>query len=213
MLKATPVPASSLLAPSDHALILIDYQPQMLSVTRSIDVATLRSNAALIANAAVVFKVPLILTTVDEKGLSGPMFEELVQVSSGKTPIDRSTMNAWEDSGFIREVDAAGRNRMVMAGLWTSVCIAGPALSALGQGFDVYVITDACGDVSREAHERAVTRMVQAGAKPLTSIQYMLELQRDWAREPTADLVGNIARRWHGAHALGVTSGGFNEPG
>jgi nicotinamidase-related amidase len=135
------------------------------------------------------------------------MFEEVVSASSRVAPIDRSTMNAWEDPAFIREVEAAGRDRLVLGGLWTSVCIAGPALCALDQGFDVYVITDACGDVSREAHERAVTRMVQAGAKPLTAIQYMLELQRDWAREPTADMVGDIARRWHGAHALGVTGG------
>jgi nicotinamidase-related amidase len=92
----------------------------------------------------------------------------------------------------------------VLSGLWTSVCIVGPALSALEQGFEVYVITDACGDVSTEAHERAVDRMVQAGVQPLTSLQYLLELQRDWGRAETYDLTTGIAKKWGGAYGLGI---------
>ena len=102
-------------------------------------------------------------------------------------------MNTWEDANVIKVVNAIGRERIVLAGLWTSVCIVGPAISALEQGFEVYVITDACGDVSTEAHERAVERMVQAGAQPMTSLQYLLELQRDWARTETYDMTTGIA--------------------
>lgn len=102
-------------------------------------------------------------------------------------------------------MNAIGRERIVLAGLWTSVCIVGPAISALEQGFEVYVITDACGDVSTEAHERAVERMVQAGARPMTALQYMLELQRDWARAETYDLTTGIAKKFGGAYGLGIT--------
>ncbi|MGH1560790.1 isochorismatase family protein [Caulobacter segnis] len=113
-------------------------------------------------------------------------------------------MNTWEDQAVIDEVNAIGKKRIVLAGLWTSVCIVGPALSALDQGFEVFVITDACGDVSNEAHERAVTRMVQAGAQPITSLQYLLEMQRDWARGETYELTTGIAKTYGGAYGLGI---------
>ncbi|HRE33677.1 MAG TPA: isochorismatase family protein, partial [Sphingopyxis terrae] len=118
---------------------------------------------------------------------------------------DRTSMNTWEDAAVIGEVNRIGKERLVFAGLWTSVCIVGPVLSALEQGYDAYVITDASGDISTEAHERAVERMVQAGAKPITSLQYLLELQRDWARAETYDLTTGIARKWGGAYGLGIT--------
>jgi len=102
-------------------------------------------------------------------------------------------------------VNRIGKSRIVLAGLWTSVCIVGPALSALDQGFEVYVITDASGDISTEAHERAVERMIQAGARPITSLQYLLELQRDWARTETYDMTTGIARKVGGAYGLGIT--------
>ena len=113
-------------------------------------------------------------------------------------------MNCWEDKSVIEEVNRIGKNRIVLAGLWTSVCIVGPALSALDQGFEVYVIADACGDVSTEAHDRAIERMVQAGAQPMTSLQYLLELQRDWARVETYDAVTGIAKIYGGAYGLGI---------
>jgi nicotinamidase-related amidase len=115
-----------------------------------------------------------------------------------------TTMNTWEDKAVIAEVNRIGKSRLVLAGLWTSVCIVGPALSAIDQGFEVYVITDACGDVSTEAHERAVERMVQAGARPMTSVQYLLELQRDWARSETYDAVTGLAKTHAGAYGLGI---------
>jgi nicotinamidase-related amidase len=114
-------------------------------------------------------------------------------------------MNTWEDAAVIKRVNQIGKDRIVLAGLWTGVCIVGPALSALAQGYEVYVIADACGDVSTEAHERAMERMVQAGARPMTALQYLLELQRDWARADTYDLTTGIARKFGGAYGLGVT--------
>ena len=204
-LTAKAAPAKSLLTPADHALILIDFQPQMAFATKSIDPTLLRNNAALIAKAAASFKVPAILTTVAEKSFSGPMFSEITDAFPGQPLIDRTTMNTWEDQTVIDEVNRLEKTRLVFAGLWTSVCIVGPVLSALEQGFDAYVITDASGDISEEAHERAVQRMIQAGAKPLTSVQYLLELQRDWARGETYDSTTGIARQWGGAYGLGIT--------
>ena len=117
---------------------------------------------------------------------------------------DRTSMNSWEDKAVVKEVNRIGKGRIVLAGLWTSVCIVGPALSALEQGFEVYVITDACGDVSGEAHERAIERIVQAGARPMTSLQYLLELQRDWARTETYEATTGLARTFAGAYGIGV---------
>ncbi|MFC7610797.1 isochorismatase family protein [Teichococcus aestuarii] len=114
-------------------------------------------------------------------------------------------MNTWEDAAVIAEVNRIGKPRIVLAGLWTSVCIVGPALSALDQGFEVYFIADACGDISAEAHERAVERMVQAGARPMTALQYLLELQRDWARTGTYEMTTGIAKRLGGGYGLGIT--------
>ena len=184
---------------------MIDFQSQMAFATKSIDASLLRTNAALVANGAAGFGVSTTLTTVAEKSFSGPMFSEVTDAFPGKTLLDRTSMNTWEDQAVIAEVNAIGKKRIVLAGLWTSVCIVGPALSALDQGFEVYVITDACGDVSTEAHERAVTRMVQAGAQPMTSLQYLLELQRDWARGETYDLTTGVARQFGGAYGLGIT--------
>ena len=204
-IKATPTPAKALLDPSNHALILIDYQSQMAFATKSIAPELLRNNAALIANGAAGFKVPTILTTVAEKSFSGPMFNEVTDPFPGQKLIDRTSMNTWEDAGVIEEVNRIGKDRLVFAGLWTSVCIVGPTLSALEQGYEVYVITDASGDISTEAHERAVERMIQAGARPMTALQYLLELQRDWARADTYDLTTGIARKWGGAYGIGIT--------
>ena len=203
-ITATPTPGAKLLTPTDHALILIDFQSQMAFATKSIDAIALRNNAALISHAAAGFKVPTILTTVAEKSFSGPMFDEITAAFPGQTLLDRTSMNTWEDAAVIKQVNAIGKSRLVFAGLWTSVCIVGPTLSALDQGYEVYVITDACGDVSDEAHERAVERMVQAGVRPMTSLQYMLELQRDWARTETYELTTGIAKKFGGAYGLGI---------
>ena len=203
-LTATPTAGPLLLTPTDHALVLIDFQSQMAFATKSIDAIELRNNAGLVAHAAAGFKVPTVLTTVAEKSFSGPMFSEITDAFPGQELLDRTSMNTWEDATVIKTLNAIGKSRLVFAGLWTSVCIVGPTLSALAQGYEVYVITDACGDVSTEAHERAVERMVQAGARPLTSLQYLLELQRDWARGETYELTTGIAKKFGGAYGLGI---------
>jgi nicotinamidase-related amidase len=204
MIKAIPQPGKTLLSPADHTLILIDFQSQMAFATKSIDAVLLRNNAALVANAAKIFNVSTIPTTVAEKTFSGPMFDEIKAAFPNATVIDRTTMNSWEDQTVIEQVNRIGKARIVLAGLWTSVCIVGPALSAIDQGFEVYVIADACGDVSEEAHERAIERMVQAGARPMTSLQYLLELQRDWARTETYEATTGLARTFGGAYGLGM---------
>lgn len=204
-ITATTKPARSLLTPTDHILVLIDFQSQMAFATKSIGTELLRNNVALVGHAATAFDVSTILTTVAEKTFSGPMFDELHEAFPGEPVIERTSMNSWEDENIVAEVNRIGKERIVFAGLWTSVCIVGPVSSALDQGFDVYVIADACGDVSDEAHERAIQRMIQLGARPMTAVQYLLELQRDWARSATYEATTAIAKTWGGAYGLGVT--------
>ncbi|RDC56367.1 hydrolase [Pedobacter chinensis] len=197
-------PGSTLLNPTNHALVLIDYEGQMAFATGSIPIDQLRNNTALVAGASKIFNVPTIVTTVAEKSFSGPVFPEIQSLFPSSTYIDRTSMNTWEDINAHKAITGKGKKKLVLGGLWTSVCIVGPALSALGEGYEVYVITDACGDVSKEAHEMAVTRMVQAGARPLTSLQYLLELQRDWAREETYQAVTDLAVKHAGGYGIGI---------
>jgi len=204
-ITATATPGKSLISPTDHTLVMIDFQSQMTFATKSIDTTLLRNNAAMVAHAAAGFKVPTILTTVAEKSFSGPMFSEVTEPFPGQALLDRTSMNTWEDKAVITEINRIGKQRIVLAGLWTSVCIVGPAASAIDQGFEVYVITDACGDISTEAHDRAVQRMIQLGAVPMTALQYLLELQRDWARVETYDFTTGVAKKLGGAYGIGVT--------
>lgn len=201
---AKPTAGKSLLDPGNHALILIDHQPQMAFATKSIDTIELRNNVAGLAKSARAFNVPTILTTVAEKSFSGPLFPEIQAAFPGVTPIDRTTMNTWEDKRITDQVNRLGKKKLVIAALWTEVCGVGPVLSALDQGYDVYFVTDASGGVSREAHDMAVQRMVQAGAHPITWLQYLLELQRDWSRGETYDVVTGIAKEHGGAYGLGI---------
>ncbi|MPW23793.1 isochorismatase family protein [Paraburkholderia sp. CNPSo 3157] len=204
MPTAKAQPGKLLLDPSNHTLIMIDHQSQMAFATKSIDAVSLRNNAALVAKAAREFKVSTVLTTVAEKSFSGPIFDEISSVFPDDPVIDRTTMNTWEDPRIAERINAIGKGRIALAGLWTSVCIVGPALSAIDQGFEVCVISDACGDVSVEAHERAMERMIQAGAQPMTSLQYLLELQRDWARADTYDQTVATSIAHGGAYGLGL---------
>jgi nicotinamidase-related amidase len=197
-------PSEKLLTQKNHTLILIDHQPQMAFATRSIDIAELRNNVTGLAIAAAVFKVPTIMTTVAATSFSGPIFPELQAVLPDQKPIDRTTMNTWEDQRVVDEVKKIGRKKIVMAALWTEVCLVEPVLSAIDQGYDVYIVTDASGGVSKEAHAMAVQRMVQAGAHPVTWLQYMLELQRDWARGETYAAVMKVAKEHAGGYGLGI---------
>ncbi len=199
-------PSPELLNPDNHALVLIDNEGQMAFATSSIDIGSLRSNTAIVAGASKIFNVATVITTVAEKSFSGPVFPEVLefypQATSGY--VDRTSMNTWEDVNAHKAITSKGKKKIVFAGLWTSVCIVGPALSAKSEGYDVYVITDACGDVSKEAHERAIERMIQFGVKPMTSIQYLLELQRDWARQATYKPVNDLVKKYGGAYGVGI---------
>lgn len=197
-------PGKSLLTPDNHALILIDHQPQMAFATRSHTVEDIRNNVTGLAKAAKVFKVPTILTTVAAKSFSGPIFPELQAVFPEQTPIDRTTMNTWEDKRVTDKVKTFKKNKIVIAALWSEVCGVGPVLSAIDEGYEVYFVTDASGGVSKEAHDMAVQRMVQAGAHPITWLQYMLELQRDWARTGSYADVTSIAKQHAGGYGLGI---------
>ena len=198
-------PSPNLLNPTNHTLVLIDHEGQMAFATKSIDAIELRNNVGLIAGASKIFKVPTVVTTVAEKSFSGPVFPEILEAFPNTAQyIDRTTMNTWEDVNAHKAITGKNKKKLVFAGLWTSVCIVGPALSALTDGYEVYVVTDASGDVSKEAHDQAVTRMVHAGAKPITSLQYLLELQRDWARGETYQAVTDLAVKYGGAYGVGI---------
>lgn len=199
-------PSINLLSPDNHSLVLIDFEGQMAFATTSIPLSELRTNVAIISGASKIFNVPTIVTTVAEESFSGPVFPEVEEFYPMATSgyIDRTTMNTWEDENAYKAITGTKKQKLVLAGLWTGVCIVGPALSAIDEGYEVYVITDACGDVSKEAHERAIQRMIQVGAKPITSIQYLLELQRDWAREETYVPVTNLMKKYGGSYGLGI---------
>lgn len=198
-------PSVELLNPTNHELVLIDFEGQMAFAAKNGSIIELRNNTALIAGASKIFNVPTVVTTVAERSFSGPVFPEveLFYPQATSNYIDRSSMNTWEDLNAHKAITAIGKKKIVFAGLWTSVCIVGPALSALSEGYEVYVITDACGDVSLEAHDMAIKRMIQAGAKPMTALQYLLELQRDWARKLTYNAVIELVIKYGGAYGIG----------
>lgn len=194
----------SLFAPHECCLALIDYQPQMLFAVQSHDRASIVSGVVGLAKAAKAFGVPTILSTIGAKGFAGPVFHELQAVFPEQEPIDRTSMNAWEDEKFVRAIKATGRQRVIMAGLWTEICLTFPVLYALEEGFDVGFVADASGGESFEAHHLGCDRMIQAGAAPLTWAQIMCEWQRDWARKETAGFVRDIAMEHLGAYGQGL---------
>lgn len=198
-----------LLTPNNFTLLMVDFQPQMAFAVHSIDCQTLINNAVGLAKTAKLFKVPTILTTVAEKSFSGPMFSQIMDVFPGEKTIDRTTMNFWEDRNVRKAVEKFGRKKLLIAGLWTEICVALPAISALEDGYEVYFVEDACGDVSVDAHAMAVQRMIQAGAVPMNWLQVLLELQRDWARSETYYGVLDIAKSHAGAYGIGIDYAGF----
>lgn len=196
----------SMLNPTNHALVLIDHEGQMAFATKSISMEELRNNVALISGGSKIFNIPTVVTTVAEKSFAGPVFPEISEIYPEVTSryVDRTTMNTWEDVNAHKAITGKNKKKLVLAGLWTSVCVVGPALSAIDEGYEVYIITDASGDISKEAHDQVVTRMVQAGAHPITSVQYVLELQRDWSRKETYKPVNDLMKKYGGAYGLGI---------
>lgn len=195
---------TELLNPQNSAVIFIDHQPQMTFGVANIDRQTLFNNVILLAKAARIFKVPTILTTVETKSFSGNMWPQLLDIFPGQNPIERSSMNSWEDKKFVEAVAATGRKKLIMAALWTEVCLAFPALEALKAGYEVYAVEDASGGTSRMAHDAAMRRIEQAGVVPVTALQVLLEYQRDWARKETYNEVIAAVKEHCGAYGQGV---------
>lgn len=195
--------SKELLNPTNHSLLLIDHQSQMAFAVESQPIEELRNNLGLLSASAKLYDVPTVVTTIAEKSFSGPVFPEIREYF-GEDYIDRSTMNSWEDTRVVKAVNAFKKKKLVIAGLWTEVCTLSAALSALEDGYDVYVVVDASGGTSQEAHDMAVTRMVQAGVKPITSLQYLLEIHRDWARSDKYNEVVKISKKYGGAYGLGI---------
>jgi nicotinamidase-related amidase len=191
------MPKTDMLSPENHAIALIDYQPAMYQGVQSHDRISTLNNVQIVAKAAKLFKVPTIISTVAKDTFSGPFMPEITQLFPKQDVVDRTSMNAWLDAGFRKAVHATGRKKFVLAGLWTEVCVLFAALEMIKEGFEIYVPADACADLSLEAHDRALQRALQAGAVPITSCQYMFELQQDWARAETYEGVMEILR----AHA------------
>jgi nicotinamidase-related amidase len=181
----------ALLTPDNCALVLIDHQPFQIAGLRSHDTQTMINNVVGLAKSAKIFGVPTLLTTVlEERG--GYIVKPLQDVFPEQKPINRTFINTWEDERVVDWVRKTGRKKIVMAALWTEICLAMPVLHALGEGYEVYIVTDASGGVSLEAHEMAIQRMVQAGSVPITWMVLASELQRDWARTATASAFAEV---------------------
>src|SRR4051812_35278614 len=197
-------PSEDLITAENSAFVFVDHQPQMFFGVGSNDRGAIINATVGLAKAAKAFNVPTILTTVAAQSFSGNLLPTLQAVFADEKPIDRTSMNLWEDVSVVEAIKATGRRKLVLSGLWTEVCLVLPALSALAQGYEVYVVADASGGVSTDAHELAIRRMEAAGAVPVTWVQVLLELQRDWARGETYGPVSEIVKTHGGAYGLGM---------
>ena len=193
------------LTPANCQIIFIDHQPQMAFGVQSIDRQVLKNNTVALAKAAKVFNIPTIITTVETERFSGNTYPELLDVFPGQDILERTSMNSWDDQKVRDALKANGKKKVVVAGLWTEVCNNSFALCAMLEGdYEIYVVADASGGTSKEAHDYAMQRMIQAGVIPVTWQQVMLEWQRDWARKETYTAVMDIVREHSGAYGMGV---------
>ena len=182
-----------LLTPQNAALVIIDFQPVQVSSIQSRPKRELVSNITALARIGKLYGLPTVLSTVNVKtGRNQPTIHQIVEILDGVEPLDRTSINAWEDEDFVKAVHATGRKKLIMAALWTEVCLVHPALDALKEGFEVYAVIDCVGGTSSEAHQLGVQRLVQAGCKPVSWVQLICELQRDWNREKTVPGFANI---------------------
>jgi len=193
-----------LLDPTNCALMIIDHQPAMTFGVANIDRQTLLNNVVALCKAAKIFNVPVILTTVESKAFSGNMWPQITELFPNQKPIERSSMNSWEDKALVEAVKRTGRKKLVMAALWTEVCLVFPAISAMGEGFEVYAVEDCSGGTSEMAHKAAMNRIVQAGAVSVSWVQVMLEWQRDWSRRATYDGVMGLVIEHGGVYGQAV---------
>ncbi|HGV9312148.1 TPA: hydrolase [Enterobacter hormaechei] len=193
------------LTPANCQIIFIDHQPQMAFGVQSIDRQVLKNNTVALAKAAKVFNIPTIITTVETESFSGNTYPELLDVFPGQDILERTSMNSWDDQKVRDALKANGKKKVGVAGLWTEVCNNSFALCAMLEGdYEIYMVADASGGTSKEAHDFAMQRMIQAGVIPVTWQQVMLEWQRDWAHKETYTAVMDIVREHSGAYGMGV---------
>jgi len=185
--------ADHLITPQNAAFVLIDYQPSQFATVRSMDADLLRENIVSTVKAARAFGLPIVHSTVNvESGQQQPTVPELAELLKDSAALDRTTVNSWEDTEFVRAVHATGRRKLIFCALWTEVCMAFTALDALREGYEVYPVVDAIGGTSLEAHRAGLERVVQAGAQPISWVSFACELQRDWARLETVPAIVEI---------------------
>ncbi|MES2259332.1 MAG: hydrolase [Pseudomonadota bacterium] len=198
-------PKLEVLTPTNCQLIFIDHQPQMAFGVQSMDRQALKNNTVALAKAAKVFNIPTTITTVETEGFSGHTYPELLDVFPGKPTLERTSMNSWDDQKVRDALAANGKKKVIVSGLWTEVCNNSFALCAMLEGdYEIYMVADASGGTSKEAHDYAMQRMVQAGVVPVTWQQVMLEWQRDWAYKDSYDAIMAIVREHSGAYGMGV---------
>jgi len=198
-------PKLRLLTPKNTQVIFIDHQPQMAFGVQSIDRQVLKNNTVALAKAAKVFGVPVTITTVETESFSGHTYPELLAVFPEHPILERTSMNSWDDQKVRDSLAGHGRKKVVVSGLWTEVCNNSFALDAMREGgYEIYMVADASGGTTREAHDYAMQRMIQVGVVPVTWQQVMLEWQRDWARQATYHAVNDVVRQHSGAYGMGV---------
>ena len=193
-----------LLTPDNCVVAIIDLQPQMLFGVANFDRQTIINNNVALLKAAKVFDVPVVLSTVETKSFSGNMWPQIQAIFPGQTPIERSSMNSWDDKNFVGAIEKSGKKKIVLSGLWTETCVALPTIQAIHDGYEIYVVEDCCGDVSQLSHDNAMKRVIQAGAKPVTALSVLLEWQRDWAERDSYDAIMEIVKNHFGAYGVGV---------
>jgi nicotinamidase-related amidase len=198
-------PKLEVLTPQNSQMIFIDHQPQMAFGVQSMDRQSMKNNVVGLAKAAKLFNIPTIITTVETESFSGYTYPELLDVFPDMAVLERTSMNSWDDQKVRDALAANKRNQVVVAGLWTEVCNNSFALCAMAEGgYEIYMVADASGGTSKEAHDFAMQRMIQAGVVPVTWQQVLLEWQRDWARRDTYDGVIDIVKEHSGAYGMGV---------
>ena len=198
-------PKLEVLTPQNCQLIFIDHQPQMAFGVQSMDRQALKNNTVGLAKAAKIFNIPTTITTVESESFSGYTYPELLDVFPGKELLERTSMNSWDDQKVRDALAKNNRKKVVVAGLWTEVCNCTFALSAMHDAdYEIYMVADASGGTSKEAHDYAMQRMVQAGVVPVTWQQVLLEWQRDWAHRDTYDAVMQLVKEHSGAYGMGV---------
>ena len=193
-----------LLTPDNCVVAVIDLQPQMLFGVANFDRQMVINNNVALLKAAKVFEIPVVLSTVETKSFSGNMWPQIQAVFPNQTPIERTSMNSWDDKNFVAAIERSGKRKIVLTGLWTETCVALPTVQAIHDGYEIYVVEDCCGDVNQLSHDNAMKRVIQAGAKPVTVLSVMLEWQRDWAERDSYDAIMDIVKNHFGAYGVGV---------